>query len=231
MLKNEKGYEEAVISNIDKIHKNVKLPKDHTNYLKKLKNEYKFEPKVIYDIGSCVLHWTVEADTIWPNSQIYLFDAFSPLEQLYKKNKYKYNIGVLSDKDDKIVKFYQNDFKIGGNSYYRERFYSAIFPKDNYIEKVTSKLDTVVKNNNFNYPNLIKMDVQGSELDIIKGSKECLKTCEYLIVELQDVEYNDGAPLAHVTIDYLDSIGFKCIARKFSDNGPDADYCFKNINQ
>lgn len=229
MLKAGVEYENAVIMNIENIHKNVRLPKDHVEFLKKMKFEFKFEPKVIYDIGSCVLHWTMEAEVIWPDSEIYLFDAFSPVEALYKRNNYKYNIGVLSDEDNKTVNFYQNDFMFGGNSYYRERPYPTVFPKENYIAKVTQKLDTVVGNNGFEYPDLVKIDVQGAELDILRGSEKCLKNCEYLIVELQDTHYNEGAPLAPITIEYLESVGFKCIAEKFSDNGPDADYCFKKV--
>ena len=31
------------------------LPSDHTNYLFKLKEQYHFFPRTIYDIGSCAL--------------------------------------------------------------------------------------------------------------------------------------------------------------------------------
>ena len=41
-------------------------------------------------------------------------------------------------------------------------------------------------------PDLIKMDIQGAEMDVLKGAQDCLKTCKDLIVELQTVEYNKG---------------------------------------
>ena len=227
MLKTGIEYENSVITNLENIHVKRLMPDNHIRFLEKMKLDFKFEPTVIYDIGSCVLHWTNEAAIIWPNSKIYLFDAFSPVETLYKKNKYEYNIGVLSNEDDKILKFYQNDFMFSGNSYYRELPFPKIFPQDNFILKQAQTLDTVVNNRFFKYPDLIKIDVQGAELDILHGSKKCLEKCEYIVVELQDTHYNEGAPLANITIDYLKSIGFDCIARKFSDNGPDADYCFK----
>ena len=44
------------------------IPNSHILYLKKIKEEYNFEPEVIYDIGACVLHWTKEASKIWKNS-------------------------------------------------------------------------------------------------------------------------------------------------------------------
>ena len=83
-----------------------------------------------------------------------------------------------------------------------------------------------MKTNNYEYPDLIKIDAQGGEMNILKGATECLKRASFLIVELQNVHYNAGAPLANDVIDWLTSVGWVLIVSKFSDNGPDADYCF-----
>jgi hypothetical protein len=198
------------------------FPPNHIAYLWKLKNEG-FEPKVIYDIGSCVLHWTKNAKRVWPDAKIILFDAFQSAEFLY--GGYDYHVGVLSDEDDKTLRFYQNDFYPGGNSYYKENN-DNVFPPDLYLEKVSKKLDTVVRERSFPPPDLIKIDVQGAEKDLIRGAVETLKHVQHLIVEMQCVNYNDKAPLVGETLPYIESLGFKCVAPKFSDNGPDADYGF-----
>jgi hypothetical protein len=71
----------------------------------------------------------------------------------------------------------------------------------------------------------VKLDVQGSEQDVIKGGAKTLKHCSNLIVELQKREYNLGAPLAKEMIPWLFSQGF--INRGlFCSNGPDGDYHF-----
>ena len=57
--------------------------------------------------------------------------------------------------------------------------------------KETRTLDPVVKENNYPFPDLIKIDAQGGELDIFKGAHECLQHATYLIVELQDVAFRD----------------------------------------
>ena len=75
------------------------------------------------------------------------------------------------------------------------------------------------------------MDVQGSELDVLLGAKECLKHCKYLILELQDKEYNRGAPLASQIIEYLKNFGYMLFKAKFSVNVGDADYFFVNTNR
>lgn len=215
-------------NNLFDVYKKDLLPVNHIKYLEFMKKEFKFEPKVCYDIGAAVLHWTRHAERIWSGTQVILFDAFEPVEMFYKTHKY--NIGLLSDKDNVDMKFYQNDLLFGGNSYYKE-YDNNIFPESNYIIKKSKTLDTIVKEKGFPLPDLIKIDVQGAELDVLKGATNTLLNCKYLIVELQDMNYNQGAPLAPITIKYLEDNGWILIASKFSDNGPDGDYCFININK
>lgn len=213
--------------NISNININP-LPKTHVDYLKKIKEIYN-EPKIIYDIGSCVLTWTNTAKEIWKNSEYILFDAFEDVEFLYK-NKYKYNIGVLSDTDDKEVKWYENKYLPGGNSYYKENN-NSIFPEDKYTLKKTKTLDTIVKEKNFPLPDLIKIDVQGSEKDIIMGGKEIIRNAKHLIVEMQHENYNIGAPKFYEIIPIIEELGFKLVSSLFCNNGPDGDYHFINNNK
>jgi FkbM family methyltransferase len=213
--------------NLLETYKKDDLPVAHFNFLKKMKYEFNFEPKVCYDIGACVLFWTRKANEVWPDSEIVLFDAYEPAEIFYKNHKY--HIGVLSNEDNKEVKFYQHDYLIAGNSYYKEN--TRVYTDDMGVVKKTRTLDSVIKEKNLPLPDLIKIDVQGAELDILNGAELALSNCKYLIVELQSVQYNLGAPLAPTTIKYLEDKGWECIARKFSDNGPDADYCFVNTNK
>ena len=204
-------------------------PKDHVDYLKNLKHNG-FEPKVIYDIGSCVLHWTKEAERIWPNAEIYLFDAFDAAEFLYKP--YKYHIGVLGNQDGKEVKFYQNNQHPGGNSYYKEIGCKNgfFFPEHQYVVKQMQTLETVCTTRNWPMPDLIKIDVQGAETDIIQGSPNIIKKAKHLVVEMQHTQYNRNAPLVDTTLPFIESLGFKCIAPRFTSTPVDADYGFENIH-
>jgi FkbM family methyltransferase len=202
------------------------IPKDHIKYLWSLKKGG-FNPKVIYDIGSNLLFWTNEVKEIFPDAKIILFEAYPKLEFLYKN--YDYHIGCLSDKDNKSIKFYHNERKTGGNSYYKE-YNDEIFPEDQYITLKSETLDSVVEKYNFPKPDFIKMDVQGAELDIIKGGKNTISYCKKMILELQKVEYNIGAPLKDDVINYMNKIDFYCCDPLFCNNGPDGDYGFINLN-
>lgn len=211
--------------------KNV-IPDDHLAYLKKLKDEG-FEPKVIYDIGSCVLHWTKDAKKLWPDATFILFDASTSVEFLY--TKHDYHIGVLTKNDDEELTFYQNDLDQGGNSYFKEignENSKFLFNEETATTRIGAKLDTIVKNRGFPLPDLVKIDVQGAENDLIHGGEETLASCKHLIVEMQKVNYNDGAPLVGETKPYIESLGFTCVAPLFCDNGPDGDYGFvRNVTE
>jgi len=191
-------------------------------YFEKLKRQG-VEPKVIYDVGSCVLHWTNVAKRVWPDATYILFDAFEPAEFLYKD--YDYHIGVLSDKE-KVVDWWQNDMWPGGNSYYREVGRTDVFHDNMSSKKMTRTLDSVVKERGFPPPDLLKIDVQGSEIDVLMGATETLKSVQHLLIELQHTEYNKGAPQVQQSLPFIESLGFKCVTPMFAYNGPDADYHF-----
>lgn len=201
------------------------IPERHVQYLWYLKR-IGFEPKIIYDIGSCVLNWAKEAKLVWPNAKIILFDAFQPAEFLY--TGYDYHIGVLSDADNKLLKFYQNEMMPGGNSYYREIGFDngRYFPENKYIEMRSKTLDTVVRECGFPLPDLVKIDVQGAEIDILRGGTNTIQNARRLIVELQAIEYNLGAMTADSSLPIIENMGWKCCDPLFQNNGPDGDYGF-----
>lgn len=210
------------------------FPPEHVNYLISLKKDG-VEPKVIYDIGSCVLHWTDRVKQIWPSAQIINFEAMDEVEPWYKSRELNYHIGVLSDKDYKQVEFYQNNYHPGGNSYYKEDVTKigpnaeVVFSEEHKRIKTAMTLDTVVKAKGFPLPDMIKIDTQGAEMDILKGATETLKSCKHLILELQRVEFNVGAPLREEVIKYVESLGFKLVKRFTSDAIVDADHHFVRI--
>ena len=225
-------YDNPVEDRLRFINSNLMMPTRHVEYLARIKSEYNFVPKVIYDIGACVLHWTDAAKTVWSDSDYVAFEAMEAAEFLYKEKGVKYHIGLLSDQNGREVGFYENTENPAGNSYYRENseFSSGadiLYTEGHRKVKHGITLDTVVRNKAFPLPDFIKIDVQGAELDVLNGAIDTLKSAKHVILELQRVEYNKGAPLSNVIIEWMNQHGFDCKG-EFCDNGPDSDYHFVN---
>ena len=206
------------------------IPQDHIDKLKKLKNDG-FSPSIIYDIGSAVGHWREVAHEIWPDARIFMFEANEDLKLFYDYYGWKdYHIGLLSDIDDKPVNYYYNEEFIGGNSYYKENTDTYSWEKFRVLK--SEKLETLIANKGWPMPDLIKLDVQGAEIDILNGCGEILKYPQHLIVELQHMNYNEGALLAEESIGIIENLGYELSEEKFSaaiDMGIDADYLFVKV--
>jgi FkbM family methyltransferase len=189
------------------------------------------EPRVIYDVGSHVLHWTREARTVWPDAACFAFEAMDEVAPIYDEERVQYHLGVLSDQDDREVRFYVSPEYPSGNSYYRENPKVNFSADRHFVEgdartlRATT-LDTVARNKGWPLPDFIKMDVQGAEMDVLKGAQNCLRTCSDVILELQTVEYNRGAPLRDEVIAYMDARGFTLQDGPFYSGVYDGDYHF-----
>lgn len=210
------------------------MPRAHVNYLRELQAAG-INPKVIYDIGACVLHWYREVLPIWPTAQYFVFDANKSCEFLYKKHNLPSHIGVLSNENNNLVDFYSNDLYPGGCSYYRENKNinspaGFIYTDNHKVQITTRTLDSVVTANNWPLPDFMKLDVQGAELDIIMGSPTCVQSCNDIILELQDLDFNLGAPKSKQVIEYMNDIGFDCLG-SFSKNRFDMDFHFRKKTQ
>lgn len=204
------------------------LPREHVRYLRWLKRKTAFEPKVIYDIGASVLHWTTPVKELWPDAEIILFDAFEPAAFLYEGRRHW--IGVLSDDDGREVHFYQNEHSPAGNSYYRELPCAKgdLFPVGTHTVRVARTLDAVVRERGYPLPDLVKIDVQGAERDVMVGGAATLAAAQRLIVEMQQTIRNEGAPTVRETLPWIEAQGWHCDAPMFStaSGGDDGDYGF-----
>ena len=118
-----------------------------------------------------------------------------------------YLIAALGD-EEREVTFYTRSDKphTEGNSYYKEANYWDI-PQLVQENKITlQKLDNIFEDDAVF--ELIKIDTQGSELDILKGGRELIRKASAVILEISLIEYNEGAPTAEETINYMNEIGF-----------------------
>lgn len=176
------------------------------NYFK----EINFTPKRILDIGCNVGQFYFECKSQWENIDITLIDGNSYVEEDIKKLNVPYYIEVLSD-GVKNVTWYSTseNRKNTGDSYYKENSDHYSTEKLITIEKTTTTLDILFPTSQFD---LIKIDTQGSEIDIIIGGLNLCEKSKYIILETSLIEWNLDSPYEDQVTGFMESIGFSFVA-------------------
>jgi len=159
--------------------------------------------KTVLDIGAHEGNWSRLFQNYFPDANILMIEANKDKEEKLKELG-NYKIALLGDIDGKEVDYYKSiDQFTTGNTIYKENNIISTFVPE---KAKTITLSTLLKSNK-GY-DLIKMDVQGSELDIINGAIPIIEDTRFLILELGILEYNQGAPLIGEVIEKLNKLGF-----------------------
>ena len=82
------------------------------------------------------------------------------------------------------------------------------------IRKISVKrLDKLPGLNNIERPSILKLDVQGFELEVLKGSNEILNFIDYIITEVSFVEIYENQVMENKLVDFIQSKSFKLEAK------------------
>jgi FkbM family methyltransferase len=162
-----------------------------------------YTPKRILDIGAHFGYWAKNSQIVFPEAEILSIEGNPECESYLKENNPNYLITLLGDKNE-YKHFYlpENNPTCTGGSYYKEQtpFYNNVITK-----KLSSRtLDSL----NLEPFNFIKIDVQGAELDIIKGGLKTILECDFLQLEVSLMRYNQNAPLVSNLVSYLYHLDF-----------------------
>jgi FkbM family methyltransferase len=168
-----------------------------------------FAPATIYDIGAYRGGWTRLASEVFPEAAFVLFEANA--DNAAHLSPLRHFTVALSAEDGEKSLFLPREGDATGTSLYREN--SAHYDAQNLVVRkvTTSRLDTLVAAERLPPADLIKIDVQGAELDVIAGAKAALSRCEALIAELSLASYNKDAPLIGETLPAITQLGFRCV--------------------
>lgn len=157
----------------------------------------------VLDLGAFEGNWTKLFKGFYPQAQVIMVDANTEKEQFLRPLG-KFHIAVLGDADGREVDYYKcQDGDAGsGNGIYRENTAFSFAPEKRKCITLSTLLGS---SQGFD---LIKMDVQGAELDVIRGGLQIVKNSRYLLLELQTDNYNLGAPHFEEVVAFLHGHGF-----------------------
>lgn len=165
-----------------------------------------FRPKNVLDIGAFEGEWTLMCKNIFPDAKYLMFEAqeikANKLSSI-KSNDIDFHIGLLGPESNSKSKFYVNETV------------SSALPesaKENqeFIEVPMYTVDEILKNKGIERADFVKLDVQGFELEVLKGASRTLENSEVVLMEVSLIEINKGAPLINEVMQFMIERNFVC---------------------
>lgn len=158
-----------------------------------------WSPSSVLDIGGFKGNWTREVRAQFPSASFVIIEPNSHRELA--------TVGVpvfqeVVSSAIREVPWYSNQST--GDSIYRER--TGHYAQIAHVTRMTTTLDTLFPTRRFDF---IKIDCQGSEVDILEGGRILLADTEVLLLECSFAgQYNLGAPTFAEYIRVTDALGF-----------------------
>lgn len=181
------------------------------------KNQFKNDEIVIYDVGANRGFMIKNFIDNFSNASIHAFEPYKPL-YMYLKNEFEKNKNVvinglgISDRESELIFNVNNSVdtssflaskKTGLNSdaqvQTQHKITIPVTTIDNYAQKFLHERI-----------HILKLDIQGSELNALKGAVALLKEKKIDIIfsETYFVQQYEGQPLLHEIITFLHSFGY-----------------------
>ena len=162
-----------------------------------------FKPRTILDIGAFEGGWTKMAQKVWPDARLTLVEANPEKAGKLRDDPMLNNASVIESllgaNDESEVTFYVMG---PGSSVFEEHSNverHSVMLKQRTLDSVMHDLDA---------PEFIKIDVQGYELEVLKGGQRTLSGAQAVLIELSLIEINSGAPLLDEALGFMRAAGF-----------------------
>lgn len=147
--------------------------------------------------------------TLFPDAYHLLFEPLEEtvpdLQRIVRNLTHAdYILAAAADKPGEVVLHVHPD--LFGSSLYKEDENSDVNGIERVVPAVT--LDDICQKHHTTGPYLIKIDTQGSELDVLKGSETILQETAFIILELSLFEFFRGGPQFYDCVEFMQKHGF-----------------------
>jgi FkbM family methyltransferase len=192
-----------------------------------------FVPQTIFDIGASNTVWSVMAHKVFPSALFELFEPLAELSDAYSAGKKehpavrrfleraRFNINPIAlgeTNGDCAFRWFINN-EAGSTSLQIDYESSEI----KIANVPVWRLDDFVRHKSLPWPDLIKMDTQGSEMEILSGSQECLRRAKAIFIEGWLTKgYGTKTPLLLDIANLLDRHGFELFSVAGEYRNPDS---------
>lgn len=177
---------------------------------------HRCSPLTVVDIGANEGQFTRAILQTFPAAKIFAFEpllaAAREFERHFRANDrvrfHRQACGDLAGEAEiNINTFSQSSSILRLAEYHRSKFPSANEIGKAAVEVV--RLDDAIRDYDFNIPALLKIDVQGYELHVLRGAKETLSRTQYVLVETCFVPMYEEEPAFEEIMKVLNDSGFR----------------------
>lgn len=170
----------------------------------------------VIDGGANVGQFARAALETFPDARVISFEAIPEIADQLKKNvptgnRFRIVQSALGNKNGR-VKFHVNYHSHSSSVLPLHENHKAAFPSA--LEKVEINvpvitLDSALKNERLLMPVLLKLDLQGYELEALKGASKTLSRVEAVLLEVSLKRMYQGEPTFNEIRKYLEKKGFR----------------------
>lgn len=158
-------------------------------------------PNLIVDGGAAEGEWAADAHEIWPDAQILCIEP---------RDEAQIKLHALAGKTPGIHVAHTLIGAIEGTTDFYQHGHQSSILKDSEgqewgkrISAPITTLDALVTKMKLPDPDMIKLDLQGAELDALRGAPRCLAHAESVVLEVSFIELQKGMPLIADVIAFM----------------------------
>lgn len=166
-----------------------------------------FSPNIIIDVG--VATGTYEMYRVYPDSYYLLIEPLvefnASIKNILRQYRGEHISAAASDVNGSLVLNVHADH-LDGSSLLKEGVETAEHEVERVVE--TFRIDDVIAKKNLSGPFLIKIDVQGAELDVLKGAPLALINAEVVVLEVSLFPFMRNSPQLFDVVTFMKQAGF-----------------------
>ncbi len=165
-----------------------------------------YAPRTMLDVGAHIGSFSAAFVQAFPDCAPTLVEPNPYCEEALAKLPFERHMAAASDENGEAELFLTKEWlQSTGTSLYREN--TDFFRDEVTIRQPVRKarLDDLFPGRRFDF---VKIDTQGSELDVLRGGETVLRQADYILIEVSLVNYNAGAAPAEAVFAQLAALGF-----------------------
>ena len=166
-----------------------------------------FTPELIFDVGAFHGDFAVSALAVWPSARVACFEPLrhgrARIEEVRRQfPRIDLHATLVGATEEAGV-----DMHVANtSSSLRKDAHNADFPVETFPQ---TTVDATIRNSyGGRAPDLLKLDVQGFEMQVLKGSTESIDRIRVVLTELSLLDLHENVPLLHEMIAWLAACGF-----------------------